>query len=288
MESQWQDGILTEAATNLIVGGDVEAGETLLQSSEITLRYGTSWWDGHDDYLYDVHVTITTDPPGVPVLAAAGQRLQAAFGRAVHTFRDEAGDFRRGTLEEFETQVGEVAIALERLQQRREETARHVRAIRQSRPEPADDADGAAVQFEPLLWPVDHPIDDDEWHDIWSRVRAMPDDGGGAPIETVLYVRDNNWYVAARLAHDFSPQAYDERIYQVGLAWNHAGGVLTPWKVSRLDDGPPILQIQIDTSPDGLRKISSRAEDAPLLLAAGEQLVEFLRRVTSRGTPAAD
>lgn len=288
MERHWEDAILIDAAAKLIVNGDVEAGETLLTSSEITLRYGTSWWDGHDDYLYDVHITITTDPAGVPVLAAVGERLPAAFGGAVTTFRDAGGAFTRGILEEFDTRVGEVTIAPERLDQRRQDAAAQGRAIRHSRDGQADDADEAAAQFEPLLWPTMRPIDDHEWRTIWSHVPTMAADGGDAPIEAILYVRDGNWYVAARLAHDFAPQPYDEHVYQVGLAWNHAGGGLTPWKVSRPDDGPPILQIQINTSPTGLREISSDVEGAPLLLAAGEQLVEFLRRVAARDTPAAD
>ncbi len=96
---------------------------------------GTSWWDGHDDYIYDVHVAITTDPAGVPALAAVGQRLAAAFGGAVHAFRDAQGQFSRGTLEEFDTRVSEVSIGPERFAQRRDDTATQVRAIRSSRAE---------------------------------------------------------------------------------------------------------------------------------------------------------
>ncbi len=130
----WEDGVLAHVAASLIASGDVEAGETLLRSSEITLRYGTSWWDGHDDYFYDVHVTITTDRAGVPALAALGQRLPAAFRGAVSTFADADGELRRGSLEEFDARVGEVTIGPERFARRSEDTATLVRwRIRSSR-----------------------------------------------------------------------------------------------------------------------------------------------------------
>lgn len=124
----WPDGLLTDAAARLAASGDLASAEALLTYSELTLRYTDSWWDGYDDYIYDVELAVVTDPAGVAPLAAAGQAVPAAFAKAVSIFLDEAGVMRRGDLVAFEALVGAVALDPARIEGRRRNMATGVKA----------------------------------------------------------------------------------------------------------------------------------------------------------------
>ncbi len=126
-ELPWPDGLLTDAAARLGASGDPAAAEAMLSFSELTLHYGTSWSDGHDDYFYDVELKLVTDPAGVPPLAAAGQGVPGAFAKAVRTFPDETGQLRRGDLVKFEALVGTVVLDPARLEGRRRDMAQKAR-----------------------------------------------------------------------------------------------------------------------------------------------------------------
>jgi hypothetical protein len=125
----WPDRVLTDAAARLGASGDPAAAEALLTFSELTLRYGSSWWDGHDDYIYDVELALVTDPAGTPPLAEAGQAVPGAFAKAVGTFVDEIGELRRGDLVKFEALVGEVGLDPARLDGRRRHMAERARVV---------------------------------------------------------------------------------------------------------------------------------------------------------------
>ena len=122
----WLDSIVADAAVHLIRAGHARAAEAVLTSSEVTLQYGDSWWDGHDDYIHDVKLTIVSDPDVIPVLAAIGKELPSAFGEAVHVFGDDSGTMRRGDLVRFHPLIGETVIDEARLLRRRAAVARHL------------------------------------------------------------------------------------------------------------------------------------------------------------------
>src|SRR5688572_10902235 len=69
----WEDHVLVHAAAVLSAAGDAEAAEALISSSVLAVQFGHSWWDGHDDYVYDVELTLTAH-------ADAGRALSSSEG----------------------------------------------------------------------------------------------------------------------------------------------------------------------------------------------------------------
>jgi len=90
--------LLATAAKRLRAEGFEAAADGVL-AVELTLEYGDSWWDGHDDYIYDVELTLIAPPDVEPKLAAAYDALATVLGSLVSAFPDESGDLRKGTLE---------------------------------------------------------------------------------------------------------------------------------------------------------------------------------------------
>ena len=125
-DQEWEDGIVADAAARLIRAGHVRAAEAVLTSTVLTLAYGDSWRDGHDDYIYDVRVTVVSAPDVIPVLAEIGAALPSAFAQAVHVFRDESGDMRRGDLVEFRPLVAETVVDEGRVTRRRAAVPGHL------------------------------------------------------------------------------------------------------------------------------------------------------------------
>ena len=115
----WEDDLLVHGAANLGTASLGDVAETILTNSALSVRYGDSWWDGYDDYIYDVELTLTTNPDRAPDVAGA-PGLRAAFGAAVHTFRDAYGEFRRGSLVAFTHAEVPVLLDGDRIRRRRE------------------------------------------------------------------------------------------------------------------------------------------------------------------------
>lgn len=113
----WEDRILVRAAARLIGQSHPEAAEALLTRVELIVTYGSSWWDGHDDYIYDIEINCRADPSAVPALAI--DSVVKAFGKVVHMFRDSSGGQVRGDLVQFQPGVSPVLIDEDRLRLRR-------------------------------------------------------------------------------------------------------------------------------------------------------------------------
>lgn len=70
------EALLQRAADDLRSHGHHEVARALLRSSA-TIKQVDSWWDGHDDYIYDVHLTIAAPANCHQVLAQADQAVCA-------------------------------------------------------------------------------------------------------------------------------------------------------------------------------------------------------------------
>ena len=57
-----QDLLLADVAATLMLDGHQALASALISSAEMSVAYGDSWWDGFDDYIYEVHVTVFVDP----------------------------------------------------------------------------------------------------------------------------------------------------------------------------------------------------------------------------------
>ena len=79
-----------------------EAAADAVLASQLAIEYLDSWSDGHDDYFYDVALTLTVPPRLMPVLERDRGPLRAVLARLVSFFPDETGDYRKGVLERLE------------------------------------------------------------------------------------------------------------------------------------------------------------------------------------------
>ena len=75
-----------------------EAAADAVLASQLAIEYLDSWSDGHDDYFYDVALTLTVPPQLMPVLERDREALRAVLGRVVSFFPDDRGDYRKGLL----------------------------------------------------------------------------------------------------------------------------------------------------------------------------------------------
>ncbi len=113
---------MTAAAAHLARAGQVRAAETLLTCASLILEYGDTWWDGHDDYIYDVKLTIMSSAEAISLLLdidKVSKEVTSAFSRAVGFFRDSSGKFRRGNLVKLQPLIADTVIDEARLKQRK-------------------------------------------------------------------------------------------------------------------------------------------------------------------------
>ncbi|MFC7597531.1 hypothetical protein ACFQU3_19605 [Terrabacter sp. GCM10028922] len=113
-----QDSLLADVAARLRRDGQEALASALIGSADMSIAYGDSWWDGFDDYIYEVHVTVIVDPRVQSEMQAAELGLGRAIGQAVDFRRDDLGEWRRGTLETVVVQAGSVHVDSERRSQR--------------------------------------------------------------------------------------------------------------------------------------------------------------------------
>jgi hypothetical protein len=100
MEGQLGPGdlVLVGAARFLIDQTELGLAESLIESTEITLRYGDSWWDGNDGYIYDTTIQLTADPGAAARLERSVGILERALGEAIAVHTDPSGDLRKSDL----------------------------------------------------------------------------------------------------------------------------------------------------------------------------------------------
>ena len=91
-------GLIAVAAARMREEGLDSAADALL-ASHLVVGYGDSWWDGHDDYFYDIHLTLTVPPDLMPRLEQDREALGRILGNLVSFFPDDTGDYRKGVLE---------------------------------------------------------------------------------------------------------------------------------------------------------------------------------------------
>lgn len=124
-----QDGLLTEAAGALLAVNEDDAANALI-ASDLAVQFGTSWWDGHDDYIYDVMIVISTPADAEHHLRVAEGALRRALGAAVAHFRDQRGEWRRGDLVQLDVVTGAVDVDELRRRRRQDDAAKHAAARR--------------------------------------------------------------------------------------------------------------------------------------------------------------
>jgi hypothetical protein len=124
------DRLAAEFAARLVLSGHDEAAALLRESAEVELMYGDSWWDGLDDYVYDVHVTIVVPTEAESTLHAARSAVRKAIAETVDFHRDHSGNWRRGTLETVSVKSGEIDLGTGRKALRQADAERMVDAWR--------------------------------------------------------------------------------------------------------------------------------------------------------------
>lgn len=81
--------LLERAAERLLLEGFPVVARALGRAS-LTIAYGDSWWDGHDDYFYDVRLTLAAPQEQYETLAAAGSYIwdlvRKSFGESLVVF----------------------------------------------------------------------------------------------------------------------------------------------------------------------------------------------------------
>jgi hypothetical protein len=115
----WEDDILIRVATTRARQATPDVADALLASSTVTVERLRSWWDGFDDYVEDVRVTVAVRPDGSAVLAGQAERLRTVCRDVVDPFVDAHGSWRRGDLVGFVLVDTGTVLDDERVEQRR-------------------------------------------------------------------------------------------------------------------------------------------------------------------------
>ena len=129
MVSPPDENLVVAIATRLMLDGD-SAASAVIDSTEVAITYGTSWWDGHDDYIYEASVTIHFSPEAESRLRTSEAAVVSALREIVDHFQDESGTWRRGTLQSLSLRPGQVQVDPRRRESRRFEAQRLVESER--------------------------------------------------------------------------------------------------------------------------------------------------------------